>query len=196
MKLVVIFGPPAVGKMTVGFELAKLTGLKLFHNHMTIDLVLNFFDWDAPQFALSGEFRNRIFEEVAASQLPGLIFTYVWALDQPGDKAYVDAVAEIFKRQGADVFYVELQSDLKTRLERNNTAFRLSQKPSKRNLQQSEQAMLEHEKRYKMNSKGDFFHENNYLKIINDTMSPLNAAKRIVDHFHFKTQVAEEDAAR
>ena len=44
MKFVVIFGPPAVGKMTVGQELAKLTGLKLFHNHMTIELVLNFFD--------------------------------------------------------------------------------------------------------------------------------------------------------
>ena len=50
MKLVVIFGPPAVGKMTVGFELAKLTGLKLFHNHLTIELVLNFFDFSTPQF--------------------------------------------------------------------------------------------------------------------------------------------------
>lgn len=42
MKLVLIFGPQAVGKMTVGQELAKITGLKLFHNHMTIDLVSNF----------------------------------------------------------------------------------------------------------------------------------------------------------
>lgn len=39
MKFVLIFGPQAVGKMTVGQELAKITGLKLFHNHMTIDLV-------------------------------------------------------------------------------------------------------------------------------------------------------------
>ena len=35
MKFVIIFGPPAVGKMTVGYELAKFTGLKVFHNHMT-----------------------------------------------------------------------------------------------------------------------------------------------------------------
>lgn len=76
MKFVIIFGPPAVGKMTVGYELAKLTGLKLFHNHMTIDLVLNFFEFGAPQFqTLVGEFRRRIFEEVAASDLHGLIFT-------------------------------------------------------------------------------------------------------------------------
>ena len=39
MKLVLIFGPQAVGKMTVGQELAKKTGLKLFHNHMTIELL-------------------------------------------------------------------------------------------------------------------------------------------------------------
>ena len=49
MKFVVIFGPPAVGKMSVGYELAKLTGLKLFHNHMTIDLVLNFLSLESPR---------------------------------------------------------------------------------------------------------------------------------------------------
>jgi len=41
--LVIIIGPHAVGKMTVGQELAKLTGLKLFHNHMSIELVRKFF---------------------------------------------------------------------------------------------------------------------------------------------------------
>ncbi len=39
MNLIMIFGPQAVGKMTVGQELEKITGLKLFHNHMTIDLL-------------------------------------------------------------------------------------------------------------------------------------------------------------
>ena len=42
MKFVLIFGPHAVGKMTVGYELEKITGLKLFHNHMTIELVSPF----------------------------------------------------------------------------------------------------------------------------------------------------------
>ena len=32
MKLVIIFGPHAVGKMTVGQELEKISDLKLFHN--------------------------------------------------------------------------------------------------------------------------------------------------------------------
>ena len=45
MKFILIFGPQAVGKMTVGHELEKIAGLKLFHNHMTIDLVVPFFGY-------------------------------------------------------------------------------------------------------------------------------------------------------
>lgn len=48
MKLVIIFGPQAVGKMTVGQSLAAMTGFKLFHNHMSIDFVSQFFDYGTP----------------------------------------------------------------------------------------------------------------------------------------------------
>lgn len=43
MKLVILYGPPAVGKLTVGAELAELTGFKLFHNHLTTDMVMSLF---------------------------------------------------------------------------------------------------------------------------------------------------------
>ena len=43
MKLVFILGDAAVGKMTVGQELMKITGLRLFHNHMTIEPVIEIF---------------------------------------------------------------------------------------------------------------------------------------------------------
>ena len=47
MKLVLLFGDAAVGKMTVGQELSKLTPLRLFHNHMTIEPVLEVFgEWN------------------------------------------------------------------------------------------------------------------------------------------------------
>ena len=65
MKFIVIFGPPAVGKMSVGRELAKLTGFKLFHNHMTIELALNFFEFGHPSFGrLIGEFRRRVLRKL------------------------------------------------------------------------------------------------------------------------------------
>jgi hypothetical protein len=68
MTLVVLFGPPAVGKMTVGLELERLTGLRLFHNHMTVDLVLRFFPFGTPPFQrLVSELRTRLCEEVAGT---------------------------------------------------------------------------------------------------------------------------------
>ena len=45
MKLVIIFGDAAVGKMTVGQELARITGLRLFHNHVTIEAVIDVFGY-------------------------------------------------------------------------------------------------------------------------------------------------------
>ena len=36
MKLLFIHGSPAVGKLTVANEIAKLTGFKVFHNHLSL----------------------------------------------------------------------------------------------------------------------------------------------------------------
>jgi len=61
--LVVLVGPPAVGKMTVGQALAARTGMRLFHNHQTLDLVFRFFPFGTPPFQrLVAEFRRLIFD--------------------------------------------------------------------------------------------------------------------------------------
>ena len=57
-KFVLIIGPQAVGKMTVGQELAKITGYKLFHNHMTIEILTKIFDYSRDSFRkLNEKFR-------------------------------------------------------------------------------------------------------------------------------------------
>ena len=82
MTLVIIFRSPAVGKMTVGIELALRTGFRLFHNHMSVDPVMRLFPFESPAYArLVTEVRRRVFEEFAATDKPGLIFTFAWALD-------------------------------------------------------------------------------------------------------------------
>ena len=48
-KFVLICGPQAVGKMTVGQELSKITDFKFMHNHETIDLPLRFFPFKSEQ---------------------------------------------------------------------------------------------------------------------------------------------------
>jgi hypothetical protein len=187
MKFILIFGPPAVGKMTVGYELAKQTGLKLFHNHMAIEPVLEIFEFGDPAFdRLVINFRRRMFEEVAGSSLPGLIFTYVWALDQESDKKFVDEMTEIFRCKGAEIYYVELKADLSERVERNATEFRLSQKPSKRDVAASEVRLLKNEERCKLNSDGDFFYQMNYVKIDNTHLTAHDTAQKIVEAFGFE----------
>ncbi len=186
MKFIVIFGPPAVGKMTVGFELAKLTGFKLFHNHLTIDLVLNFFEFGEPRFhRLVGEFRRRMFEEVAESDLAGLIFTFVWAFDLESEKNFIDKSCDIFREKGADIYFIELEADLAERLKRNETEFRLSQKPPKRNIKKSRANLLESQEKHKLNTDGNFFYEENYLKINNTNLSAVVTARKIIEKFGF-----------
>ena len=186
MKFILIFGPPAVGKMTVGHELEKITGFKVFHNHMTIDLVLPFFDFGTPSFSrLNNLFRKEIFKEVAKSNLKGLIFTYVWAIDDKSDEKYVNNIVKIFKKENAEVFYVELEADIEERLKRNKTAHRLEHKRFKRDITTSEARLLEDDKKYQLNTRENEFYRKNYLKINNTSLSAEKTAELIKKELKF-----------
>jgi len=182
--LVFIIGPPAVGKMTVGMELNALTGIPLFHNHLSIEAVLPVFDFGTKPFnRLVSEFRDRMFVEVAESELPGLIFTYVWAFDQSEDQDFIDKQKGVFESCGGRVIFVELWADLETRLARNKTEPRLSAKPSKRNVEESGKRLLALDQKWELVSQGDFPFPD-HLWIDNTHLSPRAAAERILEHFN------------
>ncbi len=67
MKLIFLHGMPGVGKLTVATELAKLTGFKLFHNHLTVDLVTSLFEFGSQPFI---ELRERIWLDTFAQAPP------------------------------------------------------------------------------------------------------------------------------
>lgn len=185
MRLVVIFGPHAVGKMTVGHELEKITGLKLFHNHMTIDMVSPFFSYSTPQGKkLVNLFREEIFKEVAASDLPGMIFTYVWWFDDERDWDYINNIATIFKEKGAEICLVELEANVAERLVRNKTEHRLNHKPTKRNVEQSEQQLRDGMVNHRLNSLPGEIKEQNYLRIDNTNLEPSTIAEQIKVKFN------------
>ena len=184
MSLVIIFGPPAVGKMSVGHELQKLTGLKLFHNHATIELVLQFFPFGNAAFSkLVRALRHQVLEAVAASDLPGLIFTYVWDLDDPRDRQAVEAFAAVFERHGRPVFFVELEAAQEERIRRDGTEFRLAHKASKRDRAASLKVLLALDEGGKLNSTTEFEGAERYLRIDNTNLSPSQAAALIRDAF-------------
>ena len=148
MRLLLIIGPPAVGKMTVGRAVADRSTYRLFHNHHTIELLLDVFDYGTPAFnTLNGEFRRRVVEEAAASGTD-LIFSFVWEMDLQEDADFVEALVAPYA--DADIAVVELVSDLETRLARNRTEHRLAEKKSKRNLDWSEDNVRGMEDRWRM----------------------------------------------
>jgi hypothetical protein len=81
---------------------------------------------------------------------------------------------------------VELEADITERLKRNKSDFRLSKKPSKRRVSDSDAQLLLTEKQFRMNTDGDFFHKANYVKINNTNLSPQEAAIEIVKAFGLK----------
>lgn len=184
MDFVLIFGPQAVGKMTVGQELERITGLKLFHNHMTIEMLAPLFGFTPEMWRLSSTFRTEIFKAVANSEQDGLIFTYVWAFDQQEDWDYVDKMCEIFESKGARVCFVELEADIGERLERNKSTNRLENKPTKRNIEHSENELKESMEMYRLSSRKGEIKRDNYIRINNTDLSPAEVAEMIQARFH------------
>lgn len=184
MKLIVITGPHAVGKMTVGQELAKMTGLKLFHNHMTIDIVSELFkEMPKERNRLTTLFREEIFEAYSKSKEYGLIFTFMWAFDYKEDWDYMEHVEELFRKRGAEVYYVELEADYDRRIERNKTENRLLNKPTKRNIEESESLFRMLEDKYRVNSLEGEVKKEHYLRIDNTNLAPDTVAMMIRDQF-------------
>jgi len=76
MRLVFIHGPAASGKLTIARELAALTGLPLFHNHLVVDALLSVFRFGSPAFVA---LREKVWLDVfgaAAAEGRSLIFTF------------------------------------------------------------------------------------------------------------------------
>lgn len=178
-----IFGPPAVGKMTVGLELSRLTGIPLFHNHVSIEAVLPVFPYGTPPFnRLVSRFRDHLFQEAADSDLPGLIFTMMWAFDIASDLRFVEKQMDVFERAGGRTVFVELQASLEARIARNESELRLSAKPSKRDVAASRARLVEADSAYRLDSGGDFPFAS-HLRIDNTELEPTVVAEQISTHF-------------
>jgi hypothetical protein len=106
IPFVVIYGPPASGKLTVAQQLSQLTNLKLFHNHLTVDLLLSVFEFGSPAFVT---FREQIWLSVmlqACEEKIGLIFTFT--PERTVSEGFLNLLIDEATSCGADVRVVEL----------------------------------------------------------------------------------------
>lgn len=182
MKLVFILGDAAVGKMTVGQELMKITGLRLFHNHITIEPVLEVFgEWN---FNVTSALRDIMFEEFAKTDKYGMIVTLMLAFDEQEDWDYLEHVKDFFRPYHTEFYYVELVAPQEIRLKRNVTENRLKNKASKRDIEISNQRLLYDDENHRFVSNDGEVKFKNYIKIDNSDLPPEKAAQIIKERFN------------
>jgi hypothetical protein len=185
-KLVYIMGGQASGKMTIGEGLAKITGLKLFHNHIAVELAHHFYGFtndpkDKKLFRdMREDIRDVVLNNVAQSSLEGIIMTFVMYFDEEEDWQIAERYRKMFGE--CELYCVELVCDVDERQRRNLTPHRLEEKPSKQNIERSKQDIyntMETHRIISIEGEEKKFNANGYLKIDNTNLSAEEVAKAI-----------------
>jgi chloramphenicol 3-O-phosphotransferase len=105
--LLFLHGPPAAGKLTVARELEALTGFRLFHNHLAVDLLESVFEFGSPPFVeLREQLWLSVFRQAARTDV-SLIFTF--APERTVRPGFPDAAEATVRGEGGSVCFVALR---------------------------------------------------------------------------------------
>ncbi|MBU3964855.1 AAA family ATPase [Patescibacteria group bacterium] len=123
MKLIIVYGPPASGKLTVAKELSKITGYRVFHNHLTVDLAYSIFPSGTKAYSdLVEKIRLYTIESAAKNKVKGMIFTIVYGVETYGgqtDNLFIKKIIKKVKKYNGQVLFVKLsctEKELQRRL--------------------------------------------------------------------------------
>ena len=183
--LVVIIGPQAVGKMTIGEKLKEKIGYTLMTNHDSIEIAIKIFSSNKDaKLKLKSKIREDVFNICLENNI-SIIFTFVVDFNTNDDFLYLNELKNKFEKTGGHFYLIELEADLQTRLDRNKTPHRLECKPSKKNIEWSDKELIESMNIYRMNSIKDEIKFENYIKINNTNLSPNAVCDIIINKFNF-----------
>lgn len=107
MKCIFIHGPISSGKLTIGTRLAELTGYRLFHNHLAVDLALSMFEFGTDAFV---EYREHVWLEgfrLAAENAVSLIFTF--SPESTVRLGFPERCRSLIEGLGGELLFVELR---------------------------------------------------------------------------------------
>ncbi len=106
MKLIFIYGQAGAGKLTVGRELASLSGMALFHNHLVVDAVGAVFPFGSEPFVkLRERFWLDVFTEAAAAD-QSLIFTF--APEGTVSSDFPERARSLIEAADGKIFFIQL----------------------------------------------------------------------------------------
>lgn len=106
MKLVLIYGPFASGKLTIATELQKITGFKFLENNVVNKPALQVFPFGSPVFnRISGNLRLEILREAALHNVD-IITSLVYALGT--DDEYIRSIVKAVTGEGGQVKFVRV----------------------------------------------------------------------------------------
>jgi hypothetical protein len=121
-----MYGPPASGKLTIAEKLSEHTGIPLFHNHLSRDLVEDIYGDKLPQnYALVDHIRLSVFDYCSKNGTD-LIFTYVYG--GPDDNENVRKFTKTIENNGGEVVFVELSAAREDLIDRVNNESRTKHK--------------------------------------------------------------------
>lgn len=183
MKLLFLYGPPGTGKLTVAREVARLTGFRLFHNHLTVDLAASLFAHGSPDYMqYVRQLREDAFVRAAAADV-SLVFTFWYSsVSAPSVASYRAAV----EAQGGEVLFVRLwcrPEVLEARVVSD----------SRQNWKLSTVADLRAALEAYPGSSSTI--PGTPLNLDTSDLPPDEAARQIAGHFHLRTAEAETETA-
>jgi predicted kinase len=177
MQLILIYGPPATGKLTVAEELSKIIGYGVFHNHLTWDIISPFVKFGSEeQYKINTKLRGDIIRELSRIGVKGMIFTFCYA--PPVDNKFIKKLIGIIKKEKGEILFVHLycnKSELQKRV-KGESRKRFKKVMSKKELNYSLK-------------KWDFFKSIPFVesyRIDNTEISPKKVALMIKGHYKLK----------
>ena len=107
MNLLIIHGPPAAGKYTVGNIIAGRTGYKLFHNHLSIDCTKPIIEFGTDAFwQLNVKIRCEV---IAAAMRTGVNVIHTFCYGKGVDDGYFKQIIAAAEANGGTVQIVLLK---------------------------------------------------------------------------------------
>ncbi|MBS1988689.1 AAA family ATPase [Candidatus Dependentiae bacterium] len=105
MKLIVLYGPPAAGKLTIARELEKLTSFRVMDMNLTLAAVTQLFPMGTPRYReLNRSFRGQLLESAAQDNLPGVILTHGYS--HHDNAPFIQSLIDLMERYNGEINFV------------------------------------------------------------------------------------------